>query len=148
MIKNFNDQIKKSENEDLEREFHNYKKEIEFAKLKAEAKKKEILNMMLDNIKKENDKNHAEALEDRSRSHLINTRQILLMDQMEKLHNEKIKLKKIQDDNINRNKTMEKQVFKKSERLTEKKEANSVPFYERLREKTEELDKRLRQKAL
>ena len=70
------------------------------------------------------------------------------MDQMEKLHNEKIKLKKIQDDNINRNKTMEKQVFKKSERLAEKKEANSVPFYERLREKTEELDKRLRQKAL
>jgi len=108
LIKNFNSHLTKAENEEISKELENYKREMEYSKLKAEAKRKEFLNMMLDNIKREKDKNHQHAQEDRSKSHLLNTRQILLMDQMEKIHHDKIKLKKIQDDFINREKSMEK----------------------------------------
>jgi hypothetical protein len=58
LIKNFHSHMSKAENEEISKELANYKKEMEFAKLKAEAKRKEILNMMLDNMKKEKERNH------------------------------------------------------------------------------------------
>mmetsp|Transcript_20020 Transcript_20020/g.30798 ORF Transcript_20020/g.30798 Transcript_20020/m.30798 type:complete len:119 (+) Transcript_20020:1308-1664(+) len=117
---------------------------MEQAKQKAEKKRKEILNMMLDNIKRENEKQMKEQAEDRSHSHLLNTRQILLMDQMEKLHNERIQVKKKQDDKVNIETMYTKQKLKVSEKKKERETSHMVPFYERLREKTEELESQQR----
>lgn len=50
------------------------------------------------------------------KSHLINTKEILMMDQMEKLRDKETKLKKIKDDELNRSNEFQKHNSKRVER--------------------------------
>lgn len=55
-----------------------------------------------------------------------------------------IKIKKGKDDLHNRVKETEKYSKKKEDRIYERENANEIPFYERLRVKSDELDNKLR----
>ena len=81
-------------------------------------------------------------------SNLINTKEIILMDQLEKIRLDQTKLKKIQDDEMNRSKEFENSEFKKTQRSLDRQNAGQIPFYERLRQKSDVLETEARKTQL
>ena len=78
----------------------------------------------------------------------MNTRDIALMDQLEKIRLETTQQQKRKDDKINNKTFYEISGKKKNERIDQIKSANAVPFYERLRYKDQLLDKSLRDEEM
>ena len=68
----------------------------------------------------------------------------MLMEEYQNLRMKEIKIKKGKDDLHNRVKETEKYSKKKEDRIYERENANEIPFYERLRVKSDELDNKLR----
>lgn len=111
-------------------------------------KKQEIMEMMQTNMQKEKRKFQDEKDLDVKDSNLINTKEIILMDQLEKIRLDQTKLKKIKDDEINRSKEFEHTNFRKTQRSIEKQGADQIPFYERLRHKSNVLEVEARKNEL
>lgn len=77
-------------------------------------------------------------------SNLVNTKEILLMDKMEKIRLDQTKLLKLKDDQMNRTCGFQKQQSRQRKRNQDKEGANELPFYERLREKSNILEAQAR----
>ena len=60
------------------------------------------MKMMLDNIELQNMKLREQSEEDLRMSNKLNTKEILLMDKMEKIRIDQTKLLKLKDDQMNR----------------------------------------------
>jgi hypothetical protein len=71
-------------------------------KIQSSDKKKMYMKMMLDNIELQNMKLRQQSEEDLRMSNLVNTKEILLMDKMEKIRIDQTKLLKLKDDQMNR----------------------------------------------
>ena len=71
-------------------------------KIQSSDKKKMYMKMILDNIELQNMKLRQQSEEDLRMSNLVNTKEILLMDKMEKIRIDQTKLLKLKDDQMNR----------------------------------------------
>ena len=75
----------------------------------ADKKKKQYMKMMLDNIEAQNTKLRQQSEEELRLSNHVNTKDILMMDQMEKIRLDKTKLLKMKDDQMNLSSGFQKQ---------------------------------------
>ena len=103
---------------------------------------------MLDNIEAQNSKLRQQSEEELRLSNHVNTKDILMMDQMEKIRLDKTKLLKMKDDQMNLSSGFQKQQSKLKQKSQEREQASELPFYERLREKSNFLEAKARKEEV
>jgi hypothetical protein len=117
-----------------------YNLEQEKQRANAQAKKKNQMRMATESLQLSQKKHQDELDMDASLNHLVNTKEIILMDQLEKVRYDQSKQIKKMDDEFNRSNCF----FKKQSRMKEKEEsqkgADHVPFYARLSEKSKVIE--------
>lgn len=141
-------QSKQLENLVIEKDLAQYQVDKQNEDIKAEKKRKKILDMMLNNIKTQNEQNMKKKAFEREQDTLQNTKDIMLMGEFEKLRVKEVKIKKGKDDLQNRVRETEKCAKRVEDRKHERETANELPFYERLRVRDDELETKLRQDEL
>jgi hypothetical protein len=110
---------------------------------KIKASKKKQMRMVNESIKLQLAKQKEEQEQDLSLSHLVNTKEIILMDQLEKVRFDQSKQLKILDDELNRTNVFFKQQGRAQDREADKKTADQTPFYVRLSEKSKVIEAQL-----
>lgn len=76
--------------------------------------------------------------------HLVQTKEIILMGELEKIRDEESRVKKVYDDKQNRVEEFEKSIKKKNSILAERKTATDIPFYQRFQSREELLNNKKR----
>ena len=82
-------------------------------KVDLKKEKKERLNYIVGSIEQKNKLHRDHMLKDRQLSHLIQPKEMEIMDQLGKIREEETRVKKLMDDKHNRTKELEKSEDKK-----------------------------------
>ena len=102
---------------EVQERIDDYKVKVQMDKQRLREKKADTKVMIEGDIARDKQKRYDQSVESKAMDHLVNTKEIMLMGDMEKLRVTELRTKKLLDDKLNRKKEVENRQFRDSNRM-------------------------------